>query len=408
MARQRRHRDHDRTGLTPMATDSLPLGISGLSASLRWWYFNAAGRVYATDTGGFEAWSDLRYAFYQVGGATEEGTTGRYTVAVPAAVAALSEYSFEVHKVVGGTPSTDPMVGEGIREPNDVLVTQSGTPVPATRKLYFRLKTGSPAVYTDPTGNTVSLRDPSQTFGVRRQDTHAVVVGVSPLQTYTRESAGVYYYEVPETGLAYEYGAEFVNPNTGAVESVTLTSFPQTGHYASVADINLELGEDNATVWADLNNDGGGVTVHVASELEAALGQADVRVNLKLGAYSPPPAAFPVTSTASWVTAALRTVATKYAAGYLLNFRLKQQGAAAAAGTVTGGDMKIAEGDELLQMLIDAGLPGVTLADNDTDDDFVADAPIAVEATVDEDGRTITPRSECPAVYWDGFGYRYN
>src|SRR5687767_14168552 len=136
-----------------MATDSLPLGITGIAASLRFWYFNAAGSVYNATTGLFETWDDANYAHYKVGGVTEQGTTGRYSVTTPTPVAALESFTFEVHRTVGGTPSTDTLVGEGAEEGDEGVTPQTGTTLPATRTLRFERWVGG--VLTDPDANTV-------------------------------------------------------------------------------------------------------------------------------------------------------------------------------------------------------------------------------------------------------------
>lgn len=375
-----------------MATDFLSLGTTGLASTLRWWYFNAAAQVYNNSTGLFETWTDANYANYQVAGVTEVGTTGTYELTTPIPVALLPFYRFEVHRVVGGTPSTDPLMGEGEQEPLGGVTTQPGTPLPSTRRLYFRLKVAG--VYTDPTGNTVTLRDPTQTFGVKRQDTGAIVVGVSPLQTYVRESVGSYYYEIAETGLALLYGAEYIDPSTSALVRQLMpvsTAPPAQAHYASEADVDLELGKDNADIWASLASTG--EPTEIAAVREDALRQSDNRVNRRLGAYSPPPAEFPVTSTVAWVTDDIRTAATKYAAGILLNKR-DRQSRAGTATEASPGDRLIADGDAILQGVIDAGMLGIALEPEDDTPapgsfEFVPIVRDACTSTGDENARPL-------------------
>lgn len=132
---------------------------------------------------------------------------------------------------------------------------------------------------------------------------------------------------------------------------------PDVDAYITVSDLNLELGEDNADIHSDLNNDDTAET----AQKEHAIAQGTARVNRKLGLASPPPTTFPVTSTTAWVTADIAIAATKYAAGILLNKR-GRQGMSGATGTdLTPGDRLIADGDEILADLITAGLPGVTV-----------------------------------------------
>lgn len=162
-------------------------------------------------------------------------------------------------------------------------------------------------------------------------------------------------------------------------------------HYTAVADVYLELGEENALMGGNLSSSG--ANEDSPAVIESALAQADVRVNLKLGAYSPPPSAFPVVSSAAWVNATIRMAATKYAAGYLKNKRERQP---SNPQQPSGGDQLIADGDALLDMLIAAGLPGVT--DEVGDTDLAADAPVAVAATVDADGCDL-PTTDCCGVW---------
>lgn len=362
-----------------MATDyadlsELAAAGTGLAASLHVRYRDpATGRVYNFNTGAFETWVDGSYASYKytasgAGGITEQGTSGYYQWETPTAATLLPAYTFTVHRNVGGTPSTDPLLAEGEKTPEDIE-TETGETLPLTRRLPVRFRTATNVAF-DPTGNTVELIDPTGTFGVRRQSTGAVVVPASPLQTYTRTGVGDYEYEVAETGAVLEYGFRYTNPDTAAVESDVLTSLPPSVHYAARLDIEKEIGRTNAVLHADLENNED--DEDVAEIIDSALEQADVRVNRKLATFSPPPAILVeddeglVTSTKAWVADAIRTAAAKYAAGMLLNKRSKQARINSNGEAIqTNGDLLIAEGDDILSGL-PTPLPGVTLTTTDT------------------------------------------
>src|SRR5688500_3034865 len=100
-----------------MAVDQLPLGQTGLAASLRVRYYDVGGDVYNSATGTTDTtWSDASYANYQLNIVAELGTSGVYEWVVPTAVANWDYRRFEVYQVVGGTPSTDVLVGSGENE----------------------------------------------------------------------------------------------------------------------------------------------------------------------------------------------------------------------------------------------------------------------------------------------------
>lgn len=294
--------------------------------------------------------------------------------------------------------------------PASEVTLESGVTLPATRTLPVRLRDDNDDPF-DPVGNVVELISPDGTWGIRRSNPPQTTiiaadagVGGAPLQ-YTRTDVGDYEYEIAENGIWVDYGYRYTNPVTGAVESKIMRRGPMpSGAYADTQDVYDELGEENVLITGNLSNDG--TNADSPQYIRDSLRFADVRVNVKLGAYSPPPATFPVTSTADWVNDAINEAASKYAAGSLLNKRQKQSNLANAKNP-TGGDALILAGDELLQMLIDGGLVGVTLEEEDTDSGFVADAPVAVAATVDAEGRDITqpPRG---AYYDPGAGWRWS
>jgi hypothetical protein len=175
-----------------------------------------------------------------------------------------------------------------------------------------------------------------------------------------------YYYEIAETGLALLYGAEYIDPSTSALVRQLMpvsTAPPAQAHYASEADVDLELGKANADIAGNLSSSS--LNEDSPAEIEDALRQADNRVNRRLAVYSPPPAAFPVVSTVAWVTDDIRTAATKYAAGILLNKRDRQSRAGTAATDASPGDRLIADGDAILQGVIDAGMLGIALEPED-------------------------------------------
>lgn len=341
----------------PVDEISIP-GSSGIAADLRVIYRDAAGKVGNNATGLYETWADGSYANYQVSGITEEGTSAHYLVTRPAWV--TSPGSAEWIEVVGGTPTTDLQQGIGaLDDAADGITTETGSQLPATRRLPFKLKVAG--VFTDPTGSTVTLRDPTQTFGVRRQSTGATVVGISPLQTYTRTSAGVYYYEVPETGLVLEYGAEFVHPVTGDTERVLLTSLPPSIDYSTDSDVDeVFAGSTNANLWHDGENEGD--ANHIAAMRSGKKKRARVRLHNRVKAALKDvgkTVTTPIYSTDDDTTDTLRQVHALYTAGYAI-WSKKGQG---SKDRPNEGDNFIALGDELLDQLIVADLPGVDLTD---------------------------------------------
>lgn len=294
-------------------------------------------------------------------------------------------------------------VAEPIDSGNTIVDVDQGVGIPTTRKLWFRLKTGTPPAYTDPTGNVVTLRDPTQSFGIRRRDTGAVVLGVAPPPlpaTFTRLSTGVYFYDVTETGLAYEYGAEWTNPATSVTESALLTSLAPSSYYATTEDIYEELGEENALIHGNLSSSG--AFEDSPAMIVDSLMQGALRVSRFLKRHSPPPLMFPVTSTLAEETADFRLAARKYAAGFLFNKRDRQSRSGSSATDASLGDRLIADGDEILQALIDGGLVGVELYETDNDVDLNDVAPVSVGATVDACGCPVQATVCYPRYYVGG------
>src|SRR4051794_24718077 len=127
-----------------MAVDEIDIdGGSGIAASLRVIYRDAAGKVGNAATGTYETWSDGNYANYQAGAAasanpiSEEGTSAHYLITRPAWV--TSPGSVKWIEVVGGTPSTDVQQGLGaLDDAADGITTETGSQLPATRRLPFK------------------------------------------------------------------------------------------------------------------------------------------------------------------------------------------------------------------------------------------------------------------------------
>jgi hypothetical protein len=187
-----------------------------------------------------------------------------------------------------------------------------------------------------------------------------------------------------------------LDPNVNAAgyvaerAAIDLDPIPRSDPYPTIDDLYLELGETNDTVHADLENNR--LPADIAQMNNDAINSAVVWLNLILAGES---AVFPLEVTNADTFTALRLIGRKYAAGELLNKREEQQGK--EPGKVTAGDGKIAKAKELMDLLIKAGLPGVTVTG--PAGTFTMDAPIAVAATVDANGCDLPACDPCVPYY---------
>lgn len=92
-----------------MAVDIVPISI--VASAVKFLYLSAAGQVYNTNTPAYENWTDGNYSHYGVS-ATQQGTSPIWEATRPAGVTV--PFSIIAMAVVGGTPSTDILVGSGM------------------------------------------------------------------------------------------------------------------------------------------------------------------------------------------------------------------------------------------------------------------------------------------------------
>jgi hypothetical protein len=120
-------------------------------------------------------------------------------------------------------------------------------------------------VLTDAT--TVLFSDPAGAFGLRRADTHAVVLADATPFDHDLAVPGVYTYAVTglTAGVAYEYWVEWTY--AGATNRVERTfTAGESDTYSADADLDNAYGPLNVTAWADLNDntDAGEITARKA------------------------------------------------------------------------------------------------------------------------------------------------
>jgi hypothetical protein len=243
---------------------------------------------------------------------------------------------------------------------------------PTTRTLRFTHKVGTPAVETDLDTPPV-LRDTAATYGVKRADTGTVIspdpATPTTWATMTRVSTGVYEYDLGSAyvGVPLVYAVEYTyGGGTPDHEDGIVSLGASGGHYSTVALIQFKLGQTNADKYAagstaDLDSNGDQATIDAAYEY--ALTEADDRVNLKLIGAG---VTLPFDSPSPQVTAQVRKAATLYAAGYLVKLREDQDRTPGSTPTQpTPGDALIAEGDAIMDTLVEAG----ALTETEEDDD---------------------------------------
>jgi len=132
-------------------------------------------------------------------------------------------------------------------------------------------------VLTDPT--SVKLSSSDTTFGVKRNDTDAVVVADDTAMTQV--STGIYEHTFtdPANGLTYTYSMEIVySGETYHVED-TLTG-PTGDRYCVRADIENLFGVTNVSKWSDLDNDADATKIsnRIAAAITATADMIDARL----------------------------------------------------------------------------------------------------------------------------------
>lgn len=254
--------------------------------------------------------------------------------------------------------------------------------LPATRKLPFTYETGNPPALTDVTSAVLS--DQAGTYGARRADTLATLVAANVALTH--DGTGSYSYTITENGYPIEYWVKYV---VGAETRYDrFLSNPPQIHYATRADIEAEIGVDDALVYADLNNNRD--AAEIAARFEAVLTFADQIVNSELGMNS----ITLVDGLPTWVDESLRTIAAKIASWQLGQGRDHTQVNPDAARKDLQNRYDWAM--DRLAKLIGSGALTITT----TDDTYVVAAPVAAGATVNANGCAL-PTTVC----WPPYGH---
>jgi hypothetical protein len=139
---------------------------------------------------------------------------------------------------------------------------------------------------TNPT--SVVMSDPTNTYGVRRQDTQAVVVANNTAMTNV--STGVYRhtFTAPAAGLTYEWYVEVVyNGITYHSEKEFVDKDPYAGTYWTWTGIKNEIGQVNAEIVSQLDNDV--TTADMARvAVDGEIADAVVNRRARLGGYTVP------------------------------------------------------------------------------------------------------------------------
>lgn len=122
----------------------------------------------------------------------------------------------------------------------------------ATRTITVQFKAGTPGVLTDPT--SIVLSDETDTYGVKRADTDAVIVVAGTAMT--KASTGVYYhvFTEPELALLYDYVVE-INFNGSIFRYVRTITGSQVEPPASTLASKVYRGDVGLVITADLGED---------------------------------------------------------------------------------------------------------------------------------------------------------
>ncbi len=108
-------------------TDSFPYSITGLTILAE---YHQGNQVWSSSAAAYEAFLPAHYnAGYYAVAATEDGGSGlgscRYTATTPAGAVAAGAYEIVWRQHVGGTPTTDPVIGSGKSQSPSVTIETS-------------------------------------------------------------------------------------------------------------------------------------------------------------------------------------------------------------------------------------------------------------------------------------------
>lgn len=151
-----------------------------------------------------------------------------------------------------------------------------------THKVNGTLTNATSAVLSDPTG----------TFGVKRNDTNAVVVADGAAMTNSTTGVYTYTFTEPAAGLTYTYYVEWVYAGLThraefGVTGATTDLSSATGSYCDGTDIEDRFGVENVARWSQLDND---VTTADLARVQAAITWAEATIDdfLREGPYTIP------------------------------------------------------------------------------------------------------------------------
>jgi hypothetical protein len=372
-----------------MATTLIGYGKSGVTHDF--FAYNANGAVWNGTAFVTPAAAD--FATYRIAAAETATGSRRYVGTAPAGA-----IWYELRRRGASLAASSVVYEDEVEGAAELISGQTGTPLPPTRTLRAVVKTGTPPAVTNTDGNVVWFRN------IRRQD-NGVSVMVDTLATQV--ATGVYDLVIPENGWALLYDEEFT---VGGVPfHFDKTSFAPPAavggnHYASEADVDLELGKANADINANLSSS----NLYEDSPLyiEDSLVAADRWINRELREAG---VLIPLTTNGNsddyaYSLGQINDAARKYAAGTLLN---KREGQSRTAGQKTNGDVLKEQAEEIMDELVEAGAPGLTTAtvgDLDLNDIGM----VTAGASVTPDGLPKPPR--CSYGYYDrlygGWVYR--
>jgi hypothetical protein len=228
---------------------------------------------------------------------------------------------------------------------------------------------------------SVVLSSPDGTFGVKRNDTDAVVVADGTALTNTATGLYSHTFTEPAAGLEYTAYVEWVYAGeTYRVEKTLAGVTSYTGRYTTLDEITTFLDSLNYTVHTDSDRDNN-------SDLAAAVQghkTGEARIDLRAGG--------PYTFADSTAGESAAAVFNHWA------YKLASYEYAAKRGFASGNEnefVKIRDEvfEEIDRFVADRSmLPGAIPPETtDASDEFSdVDAPISVLPTVDRDGRTIT------------------
>lgn len=223
----------------------------------------------------------------------------------------------------------------------------------------------------------------------------------------TDDGGDVYSADVDFTGAAGRYiGKDYIRsgatpaPDDYPLPGEEVYDWTGTGlsgdvHYATIADVKLELGKDSADIWADLENTLSGVDISAVQDDALTLADRWINRELREAGVLIPLMTNGNSDDYSYSLGQINDAARKYAAGTLLN---KREGQSRTAGQKTSGDVLKEQAEEIMDELVEAGAPGLTTA-TVGDLDLNTVSVVAVGATQDARGCPIPTGTCCPGVY---------